>query len=788
VRRVALGPIALALVLAAAWLAPVAGIGGVAPASAAATDLTLVADTTYTVRPEDGRVRVVLDLTARNNTRETTARRFYFDHAFLAVQPGARSFKVSGWRGGNVRVRDRSSQATLLRINFGSRLYSGQRKSFRVAFDLVDPGKPANRTLRVGPSLVTLPVWAHATNGAKGGTVTVRLPAGYEHAVETGRFDAVETTSGGGTELRTKELAKPLDFFAYVSAQRPATYVETPLDVALAGGETVPLVLRAWTEDEAWADRVGGLFGESLPVLREQIGLPWPHAEPMTIQEAVSRSASGYAGLFDPAENLVEVAYWADHGIVIHEAAHGWFNGALLADRWANEGFASLYAARVADAIDEPTDAPELTDELREARIPLNAWAVQEVPADGGAGTGTGSGTGASVTGTAGTGTEPAADADAQAAERATEAYGYAASLALARAIAERAGEPALRQTWADASARIAAYQPFDAGLSGAPVAITSGDLAPELADGAPDWRALLDILERRTGEDFDDLWREWVVRPDEVSLLDARAAARASYERTLALAGDWALPPDIRDAMRSWQFEAAEQRMADARTVLAQRGANEQLAADLGIPLPAGMRTMFETGGLAEASAQAEAERNAMLMIAGAADADTAETDPLTTIGMLGEDPEADLAAARAAVAAGDLDGARELADDAFRAWNGAWQEGRRRALLAVAVLATLLVLGSAVVGRVRRARAGDAALATAPAGVAARGPRVAGGLRTAPGLATSGDRGFATMPAEPTVEELLAASAPVIPDLPGPTGAPAPHPDGRPTSEERG
>ncbi|HEX5826442.1 MAG TPA: hypothetical protein VFY23_02900 [Candidatus Limnocylindrales bacterium] len=771
-RRIALGPIALALVLAAAWLAPAAGIGGVSSALAAATDLTLVADTTYTVRPEDGRVRVVLDLTARNNTRETTARRFYFDHAFLAVQPGARSFRVSGWRGGNVRVRDRSSQATLLRINFGSRLYSGQRKSFRVAFDLVDPGKPANRSLRVGPSLVTLPVWAHATNGAKGGTVTVRLPAGYEHAVEAGRFDAVETTSGGGTELRTKELARPLDFFAYVSAQRPPTYVETPLDVAVAEGETVPLVLRAWTEDEAWAARVGSLFGESLPVLREQIGLPWPHAEPMTIQEAVSRSASGYAGLFDPAENLVEVAYWADHGIVIHEAAHGWFNGALLADRWANEGFASLYAARVADAIDEPTDAPELTDELREARIPLNAWAVQEVPAAG----------------AAGAGTEPTADADAQAAERATEAYGYAASLALARAIAERAGEPALRQTWADASAGIAAYQPFDSSLSGAPVAVTSGDLVPEVADGAPDWRALLDILERRTGEDFDDLWREWVVRPDEVALLEARTAARASYERTLALAGDWALPRDIRDAMRSWQFEAAEQRMADARTVLAQRGANEQLAADLGIPLPAGMRTMFETGALAEASSQAEAERNAMLMIAGAADADRSETDPLTTIGMLGEDPEAELAAARAAVAAGDLDGARAAADDAFRAWNGAWQEGRRRALLAVAVLATLLVLGSAVVGRLGRASAGDAALAAASAGVASPGPRVAGGLRTAPGLATSGDHGFGPMPAEPTVEELLAASAPVIPDLPGPTGAPALHPDARPTSEERG
>ena len=66
---------------------------------------------------------------------------------------------------------------------------------------------------------------------------------------------------------------------------------------------------------------------------------------------AVSRAGDGYAGLFDPAENRIEVAYWADHQLVIHEAAHGWFNGALLADRWANEGFASLYAERAAAAI-----------------------------------------------------------------------------------------------------------------------------------------------------------------------------------------------------------------------------------------------------------------------------------------------------------------------------------------------------------------------------------------------------------------------------------------------------
>src|SRR4029079_16370498 len=143
------------------------------------------------------------------------------DHAFLAVLPTASSPKISGTRGGKVRVRSRTKDAALLRIDFGSRLYSGKKRTFKVTFELVDKGTPSDRAIRVGPSLVTLPVWAHASHGAKGGTVTVRVPAGYEVAVKNGTFAAARPAPGGGTELATKALTKPLAFFAYVSAQKP---------------------------------------------------------------------------------------------------------------------------------------------------------------------------------------------------------------------------------------------------------------------------------------------------------------------------------------------------------------------------------------------------------------------------------------------------------------------------------------------------------------------------------------------------------------------------------------
>jgi hypothetical protein len=741
--------LALAAALLVTTLAPVAGLTPPSRALAAATDLTLVTDTTYTVQPSRSRVHVAMDVTARNNTKETKARRFFFDHAFLAVQPGATNVEIKGAKGARAKVQKRSKDSTLLRIDFGSRLYSGRSRDFTVTFDLVDKGTPANRDVRVGPSLVTLPVWAHASNGAKGGTVTVRMPEGYDVSVEQGAFDRITATDNGGTELSSGKLTKPLDFFAFVSAQRPASYADTPLSVP-AGEETIELNLRGWEDDPAWTERVGDLFTRSLPVLREEIGLPWPHAEPLTIEEAASRSADGYAGLFDPAANRVEVAYWADRLVVVHEAAHGWFNGSLLADRWANEGFAALYASRAAKAIDAAGTDPALTDALREHAIPLNAWAIPPLAGEGSP---------------EGSPEAPATTPEQDAAAAATEAFGYAASFALATAIAERAGDDALRAVWADAAAGIGAYQP-GAGL-GVPATDPGTPSAPETTGGAADWRVLLDLLEAHTGTDFSDLWRESVVRPQDAALLDARAAARQSYERTLALAGDWALPASIRDALRAWDFETAERLMADARTVLAQRGALETMAANDGIDLPDEMQTLFEDGKLVDASARAEAERNAMVTIAGAAAAQTAETDPLTTIGMVGEDPGANLVAARAALEAGDLDATLAAADDAYRGWTGAWQEGRRRTLLLIAVLATIVVLASAVVGRVRGARA------TSRAGGSS-------GAATGSAMMPAGARAIVPVDDDPTPEELLAAASPPIPDAgvpppPAPTGGPA-------------
>ena len=155
---------------------------------------------------------------------------------------------------------------------------------------------------------------------------------------------------------------------------------------------------------------------------------------------------------------------------------------------------------------------------------------------------------------------------------------------------------------------------------------------------------------------------------------------------------------------------------MADARIVLSQRDALDALAARDGLTLSDSIRPLFESGSLADASARVAAERNAVLSIAQADGSRAADDDVLSRIGMLGAQPDADLAAARASLASGDVGAALAGANHAYGAWTGAWQEGRRRAMLAFAAIAALLILVSAAGLARRRGRRAATARGRAP------------------------------------------------------------------------
>jgi hypothetical protein len=643
--------------LLAAVAAPLAGVPArtplaASPVAAADAGLDLRADARYSVDPAKRAVHVAVALTATNRRSDTKTHRYYFDRAFLAVQPGTKGFKVtSPGTKPTVRVSKSTKTYVLLQIDFGKQLGAGQTRAFTLTFDIPDPGGAATRTTRVGSSLVSFGAWGFGAARTPGGSVTVMFPPGFSVEVDAPGLKAPTTDANGTITYTTGPLANPLSFFAYFVADRPSAYKETQLQVAI-GDRTVPITIRAWPDDPAWAKRVSDLLAKGLPVLATDIGLPWTLDRPLVVAEAISRSSAGYSGRYDPSAGQIDLAYYASAPVVLHEAAHAWFDGSLLADRWANEGFASFYAARAAKALKIKATPPTHPPAMEAARVPLNAWPA---PADAPSG---------------------------------LEDVEYAASYRLAVEVAERATPAGLQSVWQAIHEHRAAYQPVGSRAS------------LETSDAAPDWRGLLDLLEERTAASYDDLWRAWVVRPSEAHLLDQRDAARSKYEAILERAEPWVLPRVVRDSLRVWQFDQTQELLASAGTALDDRDAVASAASDAGLSPPSTMQTDFEgPRGFAVTSAEADAELAAIAAYRAAAAAKPATPSILHQLGLWNADPASAMRAAASAFASGDLRGTVSSAAFAQQIWSGAETIGRNRliagSMTVAAVLLALWLLG---------------------------------------------------------------------------------------------
>lgn len=677
--------------LAAALFVAVSAIG-VGPASApppalaAAPDLTLVTATTYEVRPDEGRVAVTVRITATNHLKDTVTRRYFFDQGYLSVLPGTSNFAISAPTGSpKVAVSSRSEAGVLLRLRFGSRIAAGKSLELTLTFDLVDPGGAPDRAVRISPSLVLFQAWASGSTETPGSSVDVRVPEGYNVVLGRGPLAGPTVDAAGWQVFSSGTLAQPLAFVADVAADRPGGYLDGHRSTTVGEGTAV-VVFRAWPDDPAWRERVTDLVIRGLPILAEEIGVPWPLDGPLTVTETLVRSSGGYAGTFDPESAHAQIGYTASPGVVLHEAAHAWLNGALVADRWIAEAFASLYAERAADRLGVVIESPELADAPRGAALPLNAW-------------------------------EPTGQASSE-----EDAYGFAASLALAREIAALVGDDALRATWQAAAAGVPAYQPgagtdpgTAAGEPGAESGAAGLDPGAETGAAPPDWRGLLDLLQANAdpavAADLERLWRRWVVRPADTTILHQRTQARLAYAAVLEAAAPWGLPRSIRDALRTWQFEAALRLMADAEGVLRQRAAIDDAATALGLAPPGALREAFEgPDGLLAAPAEAAAQLAAIGQIRAAESVRIAEPGLLDRLGLIGVDPDARLAAARAGFEAGDQDVAIAEAANAEAEWAAVAEVARGRLVSASLLAAAVLLLAWLVTQRRRRRRVSHA------------------------------------------------------------------------------
>src|SRR5262245_9109902 len=319
---------------------------GPAPAAAATPSLTITSDATYDVLPDEHRVKVEVDLTATNHLRNTLTRRYYFRTAYLTVQPGTSGYALTGAGDPKVSIHQSTDTFTSLKLDLGANLGAGKSTELTLSFDIRDTGGDPARLVRVSPSLVVFGAWAFATPSTPGSPVVVTMPTGYRVTIGRGPMDGPVSPDSGHEQWSSGTLDTPLDFVADVVADEPVEYAEVPVDVPLRAASAA-VTVRSWPDDTAWGDRVANLVKNALPLLEQEVGLAWPVDGPLQVNEVLVRGNGGYAGVFDPADRRIDISYSASDAVVIHELAHAWFNGRLVADRWTAEAFASYYGELV---------------------------------------------------------------------------------------------------------------------------------------------------------------------------------------------------------------------------------------------------------------------------------------------------------------------------------------------------------------------------------------------------------------------------------------------------------
>lgn len=637
------------------------------PTRAADSGLVVLADTTYDVLPEQARVHVTVEAVATSFEPNTDEQEVFFSGVTFAVQPGASNVAASA-DGAPLaaRIAEQTEGYTAIEVTFAHGVFFQESYAYTVTFDLVDAGGAAGREFRIGTSLVAFPVWAFGTEGEPGSSVTVDLPPGYSPDVQGTGMQRANAATGG--TLLSAEPDDPFAFFAYLTAERPGAFTESVVEVPVSSASR-PVVIRAWEDDPQWAETASRLMTDGLPALEGLIGLDYPVAGRLSVEEAATSRLGEYAGMYDAATDVIRIRYDADPFVALHEAAHIWFNGTLWQDRWINEAWAEFYGVSAGTAIGTSGDTYELTDDLLAAQIPLNDWGAIGVES------------------------------------LQVEDFAYAATYELARSIADRTDLDGLRAVWRAAAGNEMSYQPIH------------GDGSPRTgaSAGVESWQRLLDLLEERTGERYADLWADWVVRDDQQVLLASRSGARAQYATVVTEAGTWELPESIRVDMGEWDFTAARDALDDADSVLADRDAIAARARALRLAVPDDLRLAFEgDGGLAAAAAEADAQLDALDAVAAAEDRLDDSPSLLEQIGLLGVQPAIHLDRARDAFEDGDTGSAVAAADEARRQRDAALDSGTDRVVLAGTGVLFLDGIGLATASALRgRRRRGPPALA---------------------------------------------------------------------------
>lgn len=645
-------------------------------------------DTTWQVHPDAGRIDVTVELSVRHAIPDRADGSYtYFDTWGIALPYEPTDLSVT-WSGQPVtpRVEAGEERGVGVQWSLPNWLRHGQTRTAVVTASF-ESGPPRSDPLlapRVQPAYLQTLVGGW---GADGREVTIEMPTSMDATAPDG------WTSEVAGQVRTWHAQDPGPSFV------PVVGVGTDADRGLLRAEVggTDVLVRHYDNDEAWGREVRDFVTEAIPALEELVG-GQPLESELTIREDPSPERDGWGGWYDTDTDVIAVGEDYDRVTWLHELSHHWFDDDEFDETWLREGMAEMAPAVLGDELGLDVDPPDQPAQ----DLDLESWDTQVDEA------------------------RPLQHEDPEAWHDLTGRLYGGAHHVLATIRAE-IGDEAWRRVVA---AHITEQSAWD-GPGDEQVSVSTG------------WRELVDLVE--AGTDWDGVGELVVthVDSDAADLLTARDEAVRAH-RDLATF-QWAVPLEVRRDMQAWRHEAALEAIRDAS---ARRERIESLreqadTAEVNLPslqhaweqgLPgeldasisdlkaslddlAAMRALAAEHDIAvpnvvdrlrldeldDVRASIEQVSDTIPVVAGAVTQPRPD-GPVATVGLWGSDPAAATARAREALAAGDLDAAREAAREAVAMLERAPDVGLRRLGIATGITVVLLAAARILVRRRRR------------------------------------------------------------------------------------
>jgi hypothetical protein len=644
----------LAALLALVGLAPVAtgaeatvvpaaqwpAVGPLRSAEDLTEGLRVESSVTYTVDLPASVVHVEYVGTLTHQMPDTSRYFYTFEEHVVPALAGATGVAVSRDDGAPLgfTIQPETEQyLAAVVVDLGPALRYGQTRTVRITYDLPAQQPRVATSAQVNTAFATFPVVLDADPGL--GSVHVVVPDGPE--VEVVGDAMAATPLGGSTRWTAEGVADPAVWFAQVVVRDDDALV--PATVDYDDGVSV----RGWPNDPEWLAFTTDLAERGLPALEEAIGRPWTAPGDLTILEAATPNAYGYAGWYEHRDGIIEIGDTLDAHVTLHELAHAWFNGTTFDGRWIGEALADEYAAATAASLGLEPLAPSHVDPAGPGAVRLADWA-------------------------------DAISNDPETAPH--EEYGYNASWWVLHEIAAEIGHDGLSEV---VGAAMSGQDAYPAGTD------TKGPR------GTTDWQRLLDLLEEVGGSQrAAGIFRDLVAGADDVALVDERSAARAEYQRMIDAGEGWAPPAVVRDAMADWDFRTATAAVPQVLDLFDRRDALAADLRDVDLDVPDALRAQVENAAaLADAEELLTDATTAVGAVVRAADAE-ADAGPLDRLGLAVAGAEGDQEAARAALDEGRYADAAEAAERASAQVEGASARG------AIALTVLVLLVGTAGFG----------------------------------------------------------------------------------------